>query len=712
MKYSFRATLLTLLLGLLSVTVAGLAYTAHRNARAAVDDLSAQVLQHAAGEVAAEVRGLVRAANDVGALNAQLLHSGKFRPQDLGPVARYWRDVMTTQPRLTRLSFGREADGEWYYLRRTPDGRLAVGELRRNPHSGRLELSDYWAEDYPNGRFYFNPDMDAEDPRRRPWYVAARRAGRQTWSESYVFFGVGGVADLPGVSCATPVYDEDGTLLGVLTSSFGLDQVSAYLQGLSVGRGGYAFVVEARPDSPPRVIAHPRPELLLRAARAEGGAPVRELVPAAELGDPSVPALLAQLPGAPDPAALPEPVQVRFDRDGVGYLGRCQALAGEGVPRWLIGVVLPEAEVLEEVQRSHRHAVAVGLAVLLAALLAALYLSRQVARPLEQLGREAEAIGQWRIEARPVVPSIVLEVHRLGQATEDMKAGLRSFQKYVPADLARQLVAAGQEARLGGESRLLTIFFCDIADFTAVSEALTPAQLVAHLGEYLQALSEEVLAAGGTVDKYIGDALMAFWGAPAAHPGHALAACTAALRCQQRLARLRARWEAEGKPPLRARIGIHSGEAVVGNIGSETRLNYTVIGDAVNLASRVEGLNKYYGTATLITEDTYRGVSGALLARPVDWVSVKGKQAAVLVYELLGPRGEASREEEGLAALCGRALESYRRRDWEEALRLLGQVLELRPADRPAGQLAERCRRYQAEPPGEAWDGVHRMESK
>src|SRR5262249_43477663 len=228
----------------------------------------------------------------------------------------------------------------------------------------------------------------------------------------------------------------------------------------------------------------------------------------------------------------------------------------------------------------------------------------------------------------------------------------------------------------------------------------------------LQAQSEQVLATGGTVDKYIGDAVMAFWGAPEPHPGHALAACTAALRGQQALRRLREKWAAEGKPPFRARIGIHTGEAVVGNIGSAARMNYTVIGDAVNLASRLEGLNKFYGTEILLSEDTFREAQGGVVARPLDWVSVKGKSKAVLVYELLGLKGEADPSSAEVVRVYAEALEHYRGQDWAGAVELFQRVLGLRPDDAPPREMLGRCRDYQAAPPGQGWDGVHRMESK
>jgi adenylate cyclase len=236
--------------------------------------------------------------------------------------------------------------------------------------------------------------------------------------------------------------------------------------------------------------------------------------------------------------------------------------------------------------------------------------------------------------------------------------------------------------------------------------------LVEHLREYLGAMSAQVSAAGGTVDKYIGDAIMAFWGAPLLNPRHALAACTASVRCQTVLRALRQKWQTEGKPALTARIGLNTGEVVLGNIGSETRLNYTVIGDAVNVASRLEGLNKHYGTEILLSESTYREAGTGVVARPLDWVSVKGKKQAFLAYELLGMRGEVEPDAAEMIGLYAEALEHYRQQDWDRAIKLFGQVIRLRPEDMPSQRMIARCRAYQEKPPDEAWNGVHRLSEK
>ena len=712
MRFRFRFTLLAILLLLLGVTAAALGVSSYLSMRSSAEDLSGQILEQTSQRVDQQIARLLDVAADQGRLNGRLFRSGHHDAHDFRRLAPYWLEAMRALPVLTRLSLGLEATGEWYYVRRTPRGRLAVGELSRNPATHKLELKDYWPADYPRKAFFFSPNQDDEDPRRRQWYRAAHDAKRQVWSETYTFFGIEGMADVPGVSCVTPVLDREGNWVGAATSSVGLDEICKFLSTLRVGTNGFAFVVEYRGDGTRRVVAHPDKDILLRVVKSDGEKEVSELVPPDKLSDARVRAFLEHLPADRSAADSDRLTPVRFDVNGVRYLGGYRSLKGEGVPDWVICTVLPQEDVLGGVRRNILIAVVIGLGTLAVAVLVSLYIAEQVARPLERLAAEAEEVGQLRIDPRPVQHSFVLEVDRLAEAAEDMKRGLLSFQKYVPADLVRDVLASGREAALGGERRVVTISFCDLANFTSISEKLACEELVRLLGEYFEAYSAQIVASGGTVDKYIGDAIMAFWGAPLPHPRHALEACTAALRGREQLRELRRKWAAEGKPALFTRVGIHTGEVLVGNIGSPARLNYTVIGDSVNLASRLEGLNKVYGTDILLSESTQREAGPDLIARPLDWVAVKGKAEAVLVYEPLGLRGEVDQAASELADVFGRALQAYRGRDWAGAIALFEQASVLRPEDAPARLMLARCRGYQADPPGDDWDGVHHMETK
>lgn len=709
MKITFRATMTTILLTLVLVTVVGLGTVSYLNARFTAEDLSNQILDQTSQRVDVQINSLLLTANAQGSLNRNLLESGQFDPDNKrAALVRYWVEVMKAQPRLTRLSYGRASDGAWIYVRRQPDGELAIGELLFNSTTKHHELRYYSADGYPG-----NPSSplirDDEDPRERSWYKDAKETGQQTWSETYSFFGTHGVADDPGTSCATPVKDGNGDLRGVLTSSFDLAELCAYLKDLQISRGGFAFVTEFRKDGKRRVIAYPDQSVLLRRS-ADGS--TSELIPPDMLSDKRISTFLAQLPEDTHPNDLKGSKRISFDVEGRRYLGSYHCLTSKETPNWLICVVLPEEDVLARVDSSNVQALSVGLAVLLAAVFVSLMVSRRVAGPLARLAAETEAIGRLELQARPLVSSPVVEVARLAAAVEDTKTSLRSFRKYVPAELVRLLLSSSKEAELGGEKRRLTIYFCDLADFTSVSEKLPPEELVHHLADYFGAFSSDILNSSGTVDKYIGDAIMAFWGAPNPTADHAAAACVTALRNQAALQALRSQWEAQGRPALFARIGIHTGEVIVGNIGSEARLNYTVMGDAVNLASRLEGLNKYYGTHILISEDTYREAEKVILARPVDWVAVKGKEKAVLVYELVGLRVEASNALAELVRLSTEALASYRKRDWQGALKIFETILEAFPKDGPARHLAARCRAYQTTPPPASWDGSYRMEGK
>jgi adenylate cyclase len=276
----------------------------------------------------------------------------------------------------------------------------------------------------------------------------------------------------------------------------------------------------------------------------------------------------------------------------------------------------------------------------------------------------------------------------------------------------RLILESGEEARLGGSRRTITIYFSDIAGFTSVSEQLQPEELVELLAEYLEAMTQEMMQAGGTVDKYIGDAIMAFWGAPKPVPDHPLVACRTALGNQRTLQRLRDKWTSQGKPAIRARIGLHTGEAVVGNFGSESRLDFTAIGDAVNLASRLENINEYYGTEILISDATYQHVRNDVVSRPLDKVAVKGKQQGIVIHELIGVAGEVSPSKVDRVEVHRKAFHHYLKRDWGKAIVLLDDLLREDPGDVAAALLRKRCEDYRKEPPPEEWTGVQRMQKK
>lgn len=285
-----------------------------------------------------------------------------------------------------------------------------------------------------------------------------------------------------------------------------------------------------------------------------------------------------------------------------------------------------------------------------------------------------------------------------------------AFDRYVSPAVVEIISEHPERLELGGEEVEATVLFADLEGFTLVSETMPPKTLIRLLNEYFTPMTEIILAAEGTLDKYIGDAIMALWGAPVPMPDHALKACQAALKMQAAMVGLQAEWEAQGLPRLTARLGLHSGPVVAGNVGSRERFNYTVLGDTVNLAARLEGVNKVYGTRILLSEDTGRLVRDTLLLRELDLVQVKGRAQPVAVYELLGDL--PPEEPPPWLARFASGLRLYRQRRWEEAYQAFGEVLRLRPDDQPSLVFRERCRIYAASPPGDDWQGVFILDAK
>jgi adenylate cyclase len=298
----------------------------------------------------------------------------------------------------------------------------------------------------------------------------------------------------------------------------------------------------------------------------------------------------------------------------------------------------------------------------------------------------------------------------MNRALVAMREGLASFSVYVPRDLVRAVLASGERAVLGGKTKQMTVFFSDLAGFTTLSERMKPAELVELLAGYFDEMTKVIVASRGTIDKFIGDAIMAFWNAPMDEAQHAVLACTAALACQRKLEDIKRADPALAG--LSARIGVATGDVLVGNIGSHERMNYTVMGDTVNLASRIEGLGKAYGTRILASEACRRAAGDLIVMRAIDVVAVKGKQEGVRVYEPLATAADADDRAREIAELSERALAAYLDRKWDEAAGIYAELLAYLPGDVASTVLRERCVAYKQAPPPEDWSGAHVMTEK
>jgi len=414
----------------------------------------------------------------------------------------------------------------------------------------------------------------------------------------------------PSIAYTGPidVYQQRQGVLAVIIEN---SRLSRLLSRLSVGKTGAAFIFD-------------RKGVLIAAPDGD----------ADEINPPSAPQPLLPVANAAirqvaDAGSIAEARSIHLTLGAATYDVAITPLSFFG---WNLAVVIPEDEILGPVNATIKQ-LAVGIAgvIALAALISAWLSQRIIAAPLINVGNELKTIQRFELDRVVYHPSTVVEMDDLSRAITDMAGGLSAFRKYIPADLVKTLITEGIAAEPGVALRPMTVMFVDLAGFTAISERMGD-RVLPILSDYLNRVSACVADHHGTIDKFIGDAVMAFWGAPTTSPSHAVDACRCALAIERAMRELALKDDAGN--PLRVRIGINSGPMLVGNIGSDVRLNYTVIGDAVNVASRLEAANKSYGTIILIGEETRALIQGELATREVDELRVRGRSGLLRVFAL------------------------------------------------------------------------------
>jgi adenylate cyclase len=379
-----------------------------------------------------------------------------------------------------------------------------------------------------------------------------------------------------------------------------------------------------------------------------------------------------------------------------------------------LSIMAPSVDVFSSVIERRRFSLliamlGIGLGVALAGLLA-----NRVSRPIRLLTGEAYRLRQFEFGNMPQVRSKTLEVHQLAQAVETLQRSLKDFACYVPSQIVRRLLAGEMTSEIGGDRCQVTLMFSDIEGFTTMSEQMTPMELLRDTSEYFTAVTEVIRAGGGTIDRFIGDAVMAMWNAPARQMDHVTLACGSVLGAAEVVNEFNERRVAQGKLPFKTRFSVHVGDAVVGNVGSNESMTYTAIGATVNLASRLEGLNKVFGTQILVSEQVHEEIAGRFNTRPLDVVRPAGATRPLVIYELfedLEIDGEPVDVNAFLESWNGcRAL--YVERRWADAAEAFTAHLAAYPGDHAAEALRERARVYLAEPPPDDWDGVFVAEFK
>jgi len=374
---------------------------------------------------------------------------------------------------------------------------------------------------------------------------------------------------------------------------------------------------------------------------------------------------------------------------------------------WIVGIVVPESYYLGKLAKMRRQLLTVSFGIILLVIGGGIFILRGVKRAQAQISDESLKMNSFDFSPAPT-DSTFRDVTQVLESLEKAKTAMRAMSKYAPIDLVRRLYRENSEPTLGGQPMEISIMFTDIKGFTTFSEQLSANDLADALGRYLDIMARIIQGeTHGAIDKYIGDAIMAFWNAPEPLPDHARMACLAALRCRDAGLALAHSPEWGGRPGFETRFGLHLDTALVGHFGAHDRMNYTAIGDAINLGARLEGLNKLYGTTIIASERIVDAAGSHFRFRLLDLVAVKGKNNAVRIYELLGTKDGASAPDATITDY-EEAFAYYLSRDFTSAINLL----EKHVSDAPCAVLIERCRDYLREPPGDDWKGIFIAKSK
>ena len=520
------------------------------------------------------------------------------------------------------------------------------------------------------------------DPRQRDWYKGAAINKEVMIAAPYVFASTG----LPGITVAAPFYAE-GRIMGVVAADITLDNLSKFLAERLVSPRSLSLIV----DDQDKVIAYSN---LKEPSKRTNGKIDLKHIGALDNDLPALAMIQQSKAENKDNFTFVHP------NTGEEYAASFSSFASDRSKRWQVLIVAPLDDFAGPLKENNKRLLIFGSLAIVLQVLFIYFLSRLIAKPLERLEKKVNDVRELvDVKQADVIQSPIREIASLSRAVDTLDHAVRSFAAFVPIALVRHLIESDKQLELGGKSRFLTMMFCDVEAFSTLAENSPSQDLLERISAYLEVVTLAVNEEQGTIDKFIGDAAMAFWGAPAELPDHTWHACAAAIRIRDKMSALNQKWQAQGLDPLQIRIGIHCDSVMVGNIGSKHRMSYTVMGDAVNVTSRLEGVNKDYGTQICVSQAIFREVGERLVLRPIDVVTVKGRRNNLEIYELLDvidsdqPIAESTSTQDvkEQCRITKLAYLAYTNKNWPEAIRLYQALLDTNPDDHLAANMLQRC---------------------
>jgi adenylate cyclase len=622
LTFAVMAFIVALAVLLIAIQVRALHWATKEAASAYMDATSSKAL----GRLQTEITAIASMAH-VLATSSSVADSNERT--ETGPAIPLFKAALQELPQMDSIYAGFE-NGAWLQVRRiselndeqrerlraTPGANIAINLVRPTP-SGELPMRRIFEDQQGNEVGQIDLWKYGYDARNRPWYRDTMKADRPLVSSPYLAFSIGA----PVITVSAPLR---GKVPGVLAADLKLDTFSDFVQAQRPGEHGIVLIF----DSMGSLIAHP--DLAQFVVEAMTHPSQRQLPNVKEINTGVVAAALRTSLGRDRYEG-----SIRDDQ-GRDYLFRMAKFTlGE---QYNANILLLAAQ--DDFAQNVRSLQFTGL--MLATIAGAAFIpvvwifGSGMSRSLKSITAQAVKLQKLAAPDPSPVASRIKEIHELGGAMELAQRAIWSFAHFIPKEIVRGIIENSISTELGGVREEITVVFTDVRDFTAIAESADPDVLMHQTSRYFSVLTEAFLAEGGTVDKFIGDAVMVFWNAPNLQPDHVERACRAALAGRAACEKLNTQFETEGLKPFFTRFGIHVGEAVVGNLGSTERMNYTALGNTVNLAARLEGLNKQFGTAILVSEGVYLRVQHCFQFKALESVLAKGMTKETRVFELVG----------------------------------------------------------------------------
>ncbi len=687
MKRKFRVDIVFIFTGMMLITVLGIIVVIYSHNKTMALNKASERFKYAA-EMFIEKSDNYLATGQVATTIAAQLFSQNERELNIDSAQTLaLLRILKSYPQLVAMTFVNEQGEE---LKVERQGQKFFIKLLRL-QAGKISLITAYYTSLLTISQRKVSTVSSNDPRTQSWYRTVKQRRQLFWSKPILL----PQSEQLGLKLAVPVFDQREQLLGVLKADISLSGLEQIFKVVKLGKYSRAFVT----DTSGNLVAFADSTKSMLAPRT-----------GFTLADLQIPAITAmtKIPSGSNAGEC-----FSFKAKQKNYLATCQPFAAQFAEPWMFTVLAPEEAFTGALQMTLRPIIYLSFVALLVGIVISTLLARRISKPIELIAADIMKIRNFDFDAKLVIKSPIHEVQSMYNAIQAMKNSLKAFRLYLPAALVKQLIESGENIAIGGREKELTLFFSDIARFTSIAEQYQPQALMVQLSEYFDSMTTVIDQQQGTVDKFIGDAVMAFWGAPLPNSDHPAGACRAALLCQQKIAELNRHWQQHGKEPFLTRIGIHTSPVIVGNIGARQRMNYTVLGDGVNLASRLEGANKLYHTEIIISQTTYDLVKESFICRILDRIAVKGKNNSIEIYELLAERSaDVNGKFSQFANEFHAVYRLYQQRQWSTALQRLSELLKVYPDDFSCKLYIQRCENYLDHEPGHDWDGVSRLKTK